>query len=67
MRHTRGDEHNNTRSIGGCGPLLLQLLLVAPLLPSCATIEAAQAYPEATWALLEAFVSDILSVFTFFL
>lgn len=64
MTHTRGDRSRRPGLILR-DPLLL--LAVTPLLSSCATAKAVQAYPEATWALLEAFVSDILSIFTFLL
>lgn len=66
MTHSQGGSRNALP-----GPILRVPLLLLPavtlLLPACATIEAVQAYPEATWALLEAIVSDILSVFTFLL
>lgn len=64
VKHTRGGSRS---PLGLSARVIPAMVAVVPLLSSCATIEAVQAYPEATWALLEAVVSDILSIFTFFL
>lgn len=47
--------------------LPLLTLCAAPLLSCCATWEATQRFPEATAALIEALLTDMLSLFTFFL
>jgi len=49
-------------------PLLLLGVTTLLFFPaSCATWKAIEAYPEATMAILEGLLADLISVFTFFL